>query len=640
MAGTIKELDDYKKQELVKGGDSDKAINEKLDWCKSTSKEKYDKIKKRVEQHNEFFDGDQIKYSIPKYRSDTIFNYIFPGVVNMVGLLTDANFGPQVHPRPAEDEEEYNKNKEKAKGLEIALRALWDSKYVPEKMTKALYKYVIDEDVILVPKWSYGDDDVDVEVSSIVNWRFDPGADNAEDSSWAIRETEKSWNFFAKNFPDKLDEIKEAINKKGKESIDSGKFKIEEYFTDEIYIMRIADVVLEKKPNPYYEFRAEENQREEHDEKGFSEERIPFKKVDNYFKQPKKPIIHLSAYGTGDLYSRSRMQQILKPQVDLNKRMQQIDDNIILGSSGIWLYDTLLVSEDDMDKVTFKPFQKIGVPGGHNSLMRESGAGLPSGIMDNVLQIQRGLDDIFGYHEVSRGSKVRTSTFGEAALLKEADQTSIRLLARNYQTALTKLMKYWAQLISLFYTVDHHIQWNDEMGAERFLTLTREDISPEMHIDVKVGAQLNRDKAEQREEVSMLAQAGRIDPLTLFETLDYPNPQRLANRLSNWNKFGIISDEKMPAGGESGAPGAMPGATNAQVLRQQAALADEENQRMAAGESVPTNPDDVVEIHLEIHKAFPKQSNLLAAHIAEHEESGGGQGSQMAGPTPGPGQMM
>lgn len=632
MAGAIKKLDDFEKQTLVSMDDDNQSINEKIDWCKKSGETKYGEVKKRIEQHNDFFDGKQIKYQIPSYKSDSVFNYIFPGVVNVVGLLTDATFEPQVHPLPSDDEEVFEENKLKAQGFERALRCLWLSRHIPEKMTSALYHFVIDEDVIFVPKWNYSEDDVDVEVNPITSWRFDPKSSSVEDSSWAIREMDKSWDYFVKNYPDKLDEIREAVKKKGPSSISEGKFCIEEYFTDEVYIMRIADIILKKQVNPYFEFRDEDTQRNAHEEQGNTG--APFQKISNFFKNPKKPVIQLSAYNSGELYSRSRMQQLLKPQVDLNKRMQQIDDNLVLGASGIWIYDTGFISEGEMNKVTFAPFQKIGVMGGKNSLHRESGTGLPPGMVDNVMQIQRGFDDIFGYHEISRGQKVRTQTFGESALLKEADQTSIRLLSRSYQAALERLVQYWTQLMSLFYTTKHYFQWLDETGANQFIALTRQDIAPGMHISVKVGAQLSKDKADQREEVSMLAQAGRIDPLTLFETLDYPNPKKLANRLSNWTKYGVISDEQMPAQGVPGQPGQVgPAPANEQVLRQQAALAAQENERMAAGEPIHVNPDDVVEIHMEIHQAFPNRNKLLQAHILEHQETGGGSPEGTVSPT-------
>ena len=605
-------LDDFESQELIKPDDKDDAVNDKFDWAKTNGKEQAQKIKDRIKEHNEFYDGDQIKYQLPQYKSDSVFNFIMPGVINMVGLLTDANFGPQVHPMPVDNEDEFEKNRIKAKQFEQALICLWDKLGVPEKATKMLYKYIIEEDVIIVPKWNYKEDEVDFEISSIGDWVFSKGSGSVENSPWAIRTSHKDWNFFANTFPDRIEEIKEKLKKKNKGPDSEGRFEVEEYFTDEVYVMRVQDLVLRNETNPYFEFRDKTRQREEHDEKGFSKQKIPFNEVRNYFKNPKKPVIQLSAYNSGELYSRSRMKQLLKPQVDLNKRMQQMDDNLVLGSSGIWIYDTLMISKTEMDKVSFKPYQKIGVQGGSESLHREAGPGLPSGMVENTMQVQRAFDDIFGYHEVSRGQKVRTQTYGEAALLREADQTSIRLLSRNYQAALENLMRWWAQLISLFYTMDHYLQWSDESGVEQFIKIKREDVSAGMHIKVKVGAQLSKDKAQQQEEISMLAQAGRIDPLTLYETLDYPNPRRLANRLVNWTKYQVISDEQLS--GEGG-----PGQGNEQVLKQQAALAAEENERMSRGEQVEVNQDDVDQVHMEIHQSFPQQNQLTAVHLEQHQ---------------------
>mgnify|MGYP001616512767 FL=1 len=114
----------------------------------------------------------------------------------------------------------------------------------------------------------------------------------------------------------------------------------------------------------------------------------------------------------------------------------------------------------------------------------------------------------------------------------------------------------------------------------------------------------------------------------MFESQNRQNPRKLANRVANWKKFGIISDEQMPA--EGGQPGA--GQNQEQVIRQQAALADEENQKAAAGEPIEVHPTDVHEVHLEIHGAFPQQNNIISAHIAEHQAMQGG--GQVGGQAP------
>lgn len=101
-----------------------------------------------------------------------------------------------------------------------------------------------------------------------------------------------------------------------------------------------------------------------------------------------------------------------------------------------------------------------------------------------------------------------------------------------------------------------------------------------------------------------LAEAGMLDPYTLYTDLGRNDPMALVNRLINWNMFKIVSAED-PAEvaadmqDHKGTPG--DGSDNP-VER-----AAEENKAMQAGEDVPpTPPEFVTPEHVKLHYAFMK----------------------------------
>ena len=189
-----------------------------------------------------------------------------------------------------------------------------------------------------------------------------------------------------------------------------------------------------------------------------------------------KPIVHFKGYHLGgEFESRSLMKQIMKLNEAVNVRKCQIQD-ILNGTGSPQIVIDPSVSRDDAEKITSKPGLKIRVNPALIKVIPPSAP--PPFTLEDMIHTERSFSDMVGLHEVSIGAASRKRQTGkELELLKESDITPIRLLMRNSESALIKLINGWVQLMKLFYDQPHYIGQLGQTGAERYGEfLIREEI--------------------------------------------------------------------------------------------------------------------------------------------------------------------
>ena len=113
--------------------------------------------------------------------------------------------------------------------------------------------------------------------------------------------------------------------------------------------------------------------------------------------------------------------------------------------------------------------------------------------------------------------------------------------------AISKLLNGWVQLMKLFYDQPHFISRPQIEGNLNF-KIDRNEIPDNLSIIVRPGSTLPVSKPMRRLEYQQLYARGDLDPVSFFKLMDYPNPEKLAYRVLNWKKFGILSDNPPPQG--------------------------------------------------------------------------------------------
>jgi len=617
--------------------DKDDVLIAKINKLKEEAEGQTEEIKNVCEENYKLIFGDHIELmkqqNLEEYRSDTVINRLFPAIRSFAGFMSDSRPKPEVLAASANDAETYDENKMKAKMMGLALDYKWEDRRMRHKSTRMFFRVQSDCDVFLKPFWNYDEDDVDAEVVFISDLYWEPGAKSIDEAGWVIQTTPRTMSWARKNLPkEKLKLLKPT----GINGIDN-LIEIQEFWTDEFVVIKHENEIIDKYKNPYFEEKDEDEQYSEFIEENESvmTEMFPeqqqafinemFKPVKNYFrfKKPKKPFIHFESLNFGDkLNSENTLKQVKKVLFSINKRKQQIDDNANSTGNTKRYYDNTLITEEEANKITGEPNQNIGLPGDPNRLIREeSGRPIPNYVVNDLIHTERCFDDIFGWHEISRGTKGRTQTATEAIKLSEADQVVVRFLGRNFETVIRELYEWWIQMMCLFYTEDHIINISSkdakDLGIEKpYFTINSSIIDAGASVVVKPGSAIPVSKSTERNEAMALARANLLSPQSLYEKLEWPDAEKHAIRFLNFKK-GIISDEQQT---QMGATQDM----------SQAEIADMENQAMMRGQRIKVSPKDDNRIHIKVHEAFmqsqespPEVDELINAHIEEHIQGGG-----------------
>ena len=96
--------------------------------------------------------------------------------------------------------------------------------------------------------------------------------------------------------------------------------------------------------------------------------------------------------------------------------------------------------------------------------------------------------------------------------------------------------------MKMYYTETQVVKILGEEGAVEFVRLNSDDIDDYIEIIVKSGEVLPMDKVSLRTEAVQLWQLQALDPVTLYERLEFPNPAKAAERLMAW-KAGQLTRE-------------------------------------------------------------------------------------------------
>ena len=558
----VKEVIDPKSlaQEDIEISDSDIVLKEKLELrVKEATSLRRGKLSAWRDQL-EFFAGSHWKVflrqnmtRLPRFKSSIEINKIFVAIRSLVAFETDAKPTPFVDARVTVDMKSEEKERliKVNKKIESSLSHLWDTRMIPNKLTEIYYDRYIFDDGYGMYFWNIVNDDVDFELVKPQEILRSPGSTSIEDAEYIIVEKWRNKKFFNDNYDkDIVNQIKFTDTPEMEDDANENQFlmeaserknlaKVHYYFEDKIWIVKAGDVILEKKNNPFWEFRTAAEQRTDIEKIG----EVPdnWKPIKNHLSRPTKPIIHFKGYHLGgEFYSRSLMKQVMDLNMSLNKRKCQIQDIVDGTSTPQWIVDPS-VPEYKARKITSEPGLIIRL--NPSMIKKEPASQVPQSSFEDMIHTERSIDDVMGQHAVSRGATPKKRiTKGEAEILRESDITPVRLLMRNDEEGIVKLLNGWVQLQKLFYDRPHYIGKLGEVAAEKYgEDLVREEIPENLTVTIKVGSTLPVSREARRAQYVSDFQLGVIDIRSYLEFMDYPNPEKQYQRLIEQQQQGIVA---------------------------------------------------------------------------------------------------
>lgn len=547
---------------------SDKWLNE--------SSEFYDYLKKIWDVNEQYYLGNQTKKSeIPSHKCDAVENRIFEGVETVVPIAV-ANT-PQWVCLPANENELSAKLSD---SIQEILKARYEARDVDakEKLRMVVRHNIIYRLGILKPYWDESVDDWNFKAIRPQRIRIPKYGMSEDDLPYIIEKIDMGY-----------DEIENIWGKEGlekakksggrKDDDESSKLSrtamIYEIWTDEFVFWRCGSEIIDKMPNPYFDFTGRKE--EGVDEFGNNVVRDVFY---NHFRKPRKPYIFLSTFRLGKsvVGETDLITQGIPIQDVINTLTRQIVNNAKKMGNSAWFVDSDVMTEEDAkNNITNEEGIILYGSGAAdpNKMRREAPPPLPEYIPVTRIQANQAFDNIFGTHATTRGERSSPETLGGRMLLKQADLGRGGTFVDELDRAVAELGNWGLQMMKMYYEKEKTIRLYGSNGVS-FLQFSRDNIEDGVELIVKAGSTLQQDELSQRNETLILWQNGALDPITLYERLKYPNPQELASRLVKWKMGQLLPEQQalatqgaVPPEGEPAMPAGNPEQVNPAMNPQQ-----------------------------------------------------------------------
>jgi len=319
-----------------------------------------------------------------------------------------------------------------------------------------------------------------------------------------------------------------------------------EWWTQTDLFFTLGDVVLGKFKNPHWNYSGKIKRVDPETQQEYEEEVVG----QNHLSHPEIPYIFLSIFNLGKRPhdETSLVYQNIPLQDAINKRYQQIDRNVDSQNNGIVLSGTYFTKEQAAEAATqLSRGNPLWVPSGNvnESYKRDNPPPLARDIFQHLQDARGELRNIFGTSGASSEGLKGQETVRGKILINQLDSSRIGGGVTEYieQVAATHY-NWWLQMMFVYYTEDHAIPVMGAKSGEEFLSLVNTDFSGRrIHCTVKEGSLVPKDPLTQRNEAMDLWSAGAIDPITLFERLDFANPYESAKELLMWQ---LIQKGTMP----------------------------------------------------------------------------------------------
>lgn len=533
-------------------------------WEKESS-EYHDYLAGIWKNNEDYYFGRQTDLDkIPSDMANTVQNQIFMGVETVIPIVT-AN-SPQFLVEPPT---ESDMAIDFANATQKVLGVLYETKGVKTKGEMLMRHLIIYRYGCWKPYWDEEENDINVKFVRPKRLFFPKVTTELpymmEQIDITSDEFKELWG--NEKFKEFLVNRGERVNDDSLQKV-NGIYTIWEIWTKDMVFWKSGGLIIDKKPNPYYDF---------------------VNKKANHFKNPRIPYIIASVFRLGNepVGETDLITQTIPIQDEINVANRLILNNATKTGNAQWFIDNTVMSEEEAKtKITNSPGLIIYGSGvaNPNMIRRDAPPPLPAYIENIKVGAERAFDNIFGTHSTTRGERQAEETLGGRMLLKQADIGRIDLIVREYERCVADLGNWFAQLMKIYYKSKKTFRYYGETGLN-FVTFMSKMIQDGTRIIIKSGTTLPTDEISKRREAIELWSLAALDPETLYDRLKFPNPEETAKKLQAWRTGQLALEGQMKQGvQEQGQPTAQPQGRQVQPLPNAGAEIGRMAGRMGGGE--------------------------------------------------------
>ncbi len=306
-----------------------------------------------------------------------------------------------------------------------------------------------------------------------------------------------------------------------------------EWWTDDYFFVTFGDKVLEKHKNPYFNYDKNDKEADEYGS-------TTVLKGQNHFAHPLMPYTFFSVFSLQEQPHdmTTLVEQNLKNQDRIVERDVQIDRNLATGNNSIAISGKSFNQETAHQAAkALQDGDPVLVPDGrvNEAMQRIPANPLPNGIMEAQDLAKNSLRSVFGVQGLSAQAPTEKTTAHGMVLNQEYDSTrigggvgdKIEVVARN-------VFNWWTQLYYVFYDEPHYASTIGKGQAVEYIQLQLSNSERRFVVTVAPNSMAPRDELSERNNTLALWSAQALDPITLFQRLDDPDPLETAKKVVLW----------------------------------------------------------------------------------------------------------
>lgn len=406
--------------------------------------------------------------------------------------------------------------------------------------------------------WSGSDDDVSAEFIRAGRLVLDPTATvrNAiYDGRYLGIQCEDTAASLVARFPDKKDQIENESD--GKEGT---KLRYTEWWSDgeePAVFWQLGQVILGKMRNPHFNYPTTQEVTDEFGQ--VTQQPVGGR---NYFRRPQIPVTLLVTQGVGvhPFDETNGLHQCLAMQDVVTKRWTQIErncdnmNNSIIASLDYFSEDQAAQAAQAMRNgdVMLQPRGQAG-----EGIKRDPGTPLAGDVFVNLQDARERIRGVYGTNGFNPATLSQDKTVRGKMITASADSDRI---GGGFGECLELFAaRIYEQLLQMMYVYYDEPKMATVVGAAKareWVALSSNDLAAvSLTVSVQEGSMMPQDSMSKRQEAVDLWGANALDPITLFERLDFENPRETAKSLFLWQTNpSALFPELMTAAPVAGAP--------------------------------------------------------------------------------------
>ena len=475
-------------------------------------------VKTRAEDNRKYYLGNQYGSLNAEYPNTN--NVIFESTETLLPIICRENPEPTVNAFGGDEQQRF------ATLTAKVIEEIVDRQSLKLKVKQATRHWMVDLLGVMKLSWSMVEDEMEITTvmpKSIIldpHGTFDGGRFMGK---YIGEEKVESAEKLMERFPEQADYIEEDVQGKLGTTL-----KYHEWWTDTYVCWSYKKVILGKARNPHWDEGGEQEGMDE-----FGQPRMTPIAPMNHFRSPRMPYSFIWVYSLGEYPHdcTSLIEQSRSLQDSVNKRSRQIDKNADEANNS-WVFNNQFSQEEAARALRamrkgggiIAPTDNIGT-----AVQRLDAPALPAFVFNDLLDSREQISNMFGVRGSTASSLMEEKTVRGKIEIRGTDFDRSSVIVEQLEQCMDYLFNYMVQMIYIYYSAEELAAVLGPELAMEYMQL--KPMASRLMISVKEGSMIPQSPLTQANQAVDLATAGLLDPETMFERLDFPNPQEATQRL-------------------------------------------------------------------------------------------------------------